>query len=382
MRFALGVRFQTAAKAARFSAFGDMPMTRSLALALAILFGFMPALALADGSDEDNAVALVTLADLKKGSLPVTVTAYGQVQPGDTAQQSIGAQLSVRVSQVMVKAGEQVPAGTQLLTVVPSPESAAAYKQAKLALRLAQELVDRGKATTQLHLMTQSDLARAEKDLEGAKSDLAVLEEEGASGPVTLKAPFDSIIMKVDNGPGTVVAQGAPLIELAKPDGLVVEVGVIAAEASSIVPGQEVSIKPLSGAEALTGKVLAREVVIDSTTGLVPVQISFPLGKMLAGEMVQTTITTGAAEGYVVPHEAILVDDDGSNFVWQAEDMAANKVKIKIVDAGGDKDVIAGDDLDPKAQVVLTGNKQLDDGTKMRVADSDAGTDSNAKDAK
>jgi membrane fusion protein, multidrug efflux system len=359
-------------------------MTRSVALALGLFAGLAPVLALADGADEENATALVTLTDLKKGSLPVTVNAYGQVQPGDTAQQSIGALLSVRVSQVMVKAGEQVPSGTQLLTVVPSPESAAAYKQAKLALRLAQELVDRGKATAQLHLMTASDLARAEKDLEGAKSDLAVLEEEGAAGPVTIKAPFDSIIMKVDNGPGAVVAQGAPLIELAKPDGLVVEVGVIAAEASSIVPGQEVSIKPLSSTAALSGKVLAREVVIDPTSGLVPVQISFPLGKLLAGEMVQSIITTGSAEGYVVPHEAILVDDDGSNFVWQAEDMAATKVKIKIVDAGGDKDVIEGDDLDPKAPVVLTGNKQLDDGTKMRLADSDsgAGADSNAKETK
>ena len=126
-------------------------MTRSLALALGLFIGLAPALALADSSDEDNATALVTLADLKKGSLPVTVSAYGQVQPGDAAQQSIGAQLSARVSQVMVKAGEQVPAGTDLLTVVPSPESAAAYKQAKLALRLAQELVDRGKARLNQH---------------------------------------------------------------------------------------------------------------------------------------------------------------------------------------------------------------------------------------
>jgi len=41
---------------------------------------------------------------------------------------------------------------------------------------------------------------------------------------------------------------------------------------------------------------------------------------------------------------------------------------------------LEGDDLDVKAPVVLSGNKQLDDGTKMRVAENDA--DSNAKDAK
>jgi membrane fusion protein (multidrug efflux system) len=354
-------------------------MTRSIVLALGLCIGFTPIFALADEPDEADAVALVTLADVAKGSLPVTVTAYGQVQPGDTAQQSLGAELSVRVSNVMVKAGEQVPAGTPLLTVVPSPESSAAYKQAKLALRLANEIVERDRSTAKLHLLTESELARAEKDLEAAKSDLEVLEEEGAAGPNTLKAPFEAIVMKVDSGPGSVVAQGAPLVELAKPDGLVLEVGVVAAQAASIVSGDEVTIAPLSGAEAMSGKVLAREVVVDSTTGLVPVQISFPLGKLLAGEMARAVITTGSADGYVVPHEAILVDDDGSNFLWQAVDMEAKKVKVHVVVAGGDKDVVSGK-INAKAQIVLSGNKQLDDGTKMRVADNDA--DSNAKDAK
>ncbi len=356
-------------------------MTRWIAPVLGFCIGILPSLALADGADEVDAVALVTLADVKQGSLPVTVTAYGQVQPGDTAQQSIGAELSVRVSNVMVKAGEQVPAGTPLLTVVPSPESSAAYKQAKLALRLANEIVDRDQATAKLHLLTAADLARAEKDLEAAKSDLAVLEEEGAAGPRTLKAPFEAIVMKVDSGPGSVVAQGAPLVELAKPDGLVLEVGVVAAQAASIAPGEAVTVMPLSGASALSGTVLAREVVVDSTTGLVPVQISFPLGKLLAGEMARAIITTGDAKGYVVPHEAILVDDDGSNFLWQSNDMEAKKVRIHVVAAGGDKDIVDGK-INAKLQVVLSGNKQLDDGTKMRVADSDAGPDSNAKDAK
>jgi membrane fusion protein (multidrug efflux system) len=359
-------------------------MTRSIVLALGLCIGLAPVVALADDADEADAVALVTLADVAKGSIPVTVTAYGQVQPGDTAQQSIGAPLSVRVSNVMVKAGEQVPAGTKLLTVVPSPESSAAYKQAKLALRLANEIVERDQATAKLHLLTASDLARAEKDLEAAKSDLAVLEEEGAAGPNTFTAPFDAIVMKVDSGPGSVVAQGAPLVELAKPEGLVLEVGVVAAQAASIVSGNDVTIAPLSGATPLSGKVLVREVVVDQTTGLVPVQIEFPLGKMLAGEMARAVITTGSAEGYVVPHEAILVDDDGSNFLWQSIDMEAKKVKIHVVAAGGDKDVVEGK-INAKAQIVLSGNKQLDDGTKMRVADNDAdakGGDSNAKDQK
>jgi membrane fusion protein (multidrug efflux system) len=385
MKPTLGALFRDSACHALPSASGDTLMTRLIVLALGLCIGFTPVFAMADEPpDEADAVALVTLADVTKGSLPVTVTAYGQVQPGDTAQQSIGAPLSVRVSNVMVKAGEQVPAGTPLLTVVPSPESAAAYKQAKLALRLANEIVERDRATAKLHLLTESELARAEKDLEAAKSDLAVLEEEGAVGPNTFKAPFDAIVMKVDNGPGSVVAQGAPLIELARPEGLVLEVGVVAAQAAAIVRGNAVTIASLSGGASLPGEVLVREVVIDPTTGLVPVQISFPLGKLLAGEMARAVITTGDAEGYVVPHEAILVADDGSNFLWQAVEMEAKKVKIRVVVAGGDKDVVTGK-INAKAQIVLSGNKQLDDGTKMRVAENDAdakGADSNAKDQK
>src|ERR1700730_16224609 len=106
MKPTLGALFHDSACHAPPSASGDTLMTRLIVLALGLCIGFTPVFAIADEPpDEADAVALVTLADVTKGSLPVTVTAYGQVQPGDTAQQSIGAPLSVRVSNVMVKAG-------------------------------------------------------------------------------------------------------------------------------------------------------------------------------------------------------------------------------------------------------------------------------------
>lgn len=343
-------------------------MTRWIAPALALSLALCPLLAQAD--DSDNASALVTVAKLEQGSLPTTVTAFGQVQPGDTAQESVAAPLSARVGTVHVRAGMQIKEGTPMVTLIPTPETAAAYKQAKLAVRLADEVVQRDQDMVKAHLLPQVELSKALKDASDAKSTLAIMEAEGAAGPNPLKAPFDAIVTKVDAGPGAILQQGSPVIELAKPNGLVLEVGVVAAKAAQIAPGDEVTITPLGSTESFQGKVLSREAMLDTTTGLVPVQISFPLDKMLAGEMARAVITAGEAKGYIVPHEAVLVDDDGTIFVVQAVDMAAKKVAVQVLTQHGDKDVITSDDLDPNAPVVLKGNHQLDDGTKLRLAEA------------
>jgi len=90
----------------------------------------------------------------------------------------------------------------------------------------------------------------------------------------------------------------------------------------------------------------------------------------LAGEMAQADIITGDASGYVVPHEAILVDDSGNPYVVQAVDMVAKKVSVRVLVAEGDQDVVDGP-LDPAAPVVLAGNHQLDNGMRMHLANPD-----------
>ena len=88
--------------------------------------------------------------------------------------------------------------------------------------------------------------------------------------------------------------------------------------------------------------------------------------------MAQAAITTRQLRGYVVPHEAVLVNDSGSPYVVQAIDSVARKVPVRILDAHGNQDVIQGK-LDAHAPIVLTGNYQLDDGMKVRLADSAPG---------
>lgn len=325
--------------------------------ALALASCLVVAAAAAQADDSDNSSALVKLTNMKQGSLPTYVTAFGQVEAAATAREAITAPFGARVQVVAIQTGQVVTAGTPLVTVVPGPDTKAAYK-------LAKDTYDRTAQLAKAHLATAGDLAKAQ-------SDLSVLQEEGASGPLTIKAPYDAIVLKVDAAQGAIVSHGDPLLEIAKPTGLVVKVGVDPAQALSVKAGDAVTLTPFSGAgESVQGKVNVRSAVINADTGLVPTEISFPAGKLLVGEMIRARIQNGEQSGLIVPHSAILVDDDGTVFVVQADHMAAKKIAVQVLASDGNQDVISGDDLDPKLQVVLTGNKQLDDGTKLRTADA------------
>ncbi len=332
-----------------------MTIRKFSALALALVLVFAAAAARADGSD--NSSALVKITQMKQGSLPVTVTAFGQVQPAASARENITAPFGARVANVDVQVGQRIAKGTPLVTVAPSLETKAAYK-------LAKDTLGRTRSLAKAHLATAGDVAKAE-------SDFSVLQDAGASGPNTLKAPYDAIVLKVDAAQGAIVARGDALIELAKPDGLVVKVGIDPGQAMSVKAGNAVALTPLSAsAPPVEGKVALRSEVINADTGQVPVQIDFPAGKLLIGEIVRAVITASERSGFIVPHSAILVDDDGTVYVVQDVDGAGKKVAVEVLATKGDEDVIAGDDLDAKAPIVIEGGHQVDDGTKLRVAEA------------
>ena len=87
--------------------------------------------------------------------------------------------------------------------------------------------------------------------------------------------------------------------------------------------------------------------------------------------MAKASITTGATRGYVVPHEAILVNGAGAPYVVQSVHMVARKVAVRILGHDGASDVVSGA-LDPKAPLVLSGSYQLDNGMRMRTAEGSA----------
>lgn len=344
---------------------------RSLAGVAYLILSAAMALSLARADDagdsNSNPSVLVTLSPLQKGSLPSVVIGYGTVGAANSGRKTLMAPEGAVVGRLFVRLGEQVPAGAPLLELAPSPASSAAYLQAKSALTVARQLVASTGRLASLHLATAQQVAEARKSESDARAQLRALDTVGAGGPRVVRAPFPAIVTALTASAGAIVAEGAPLMDLAAPGRLVLTVGVVPAQAGGIHPGDPAEVTLVGGEQPVTARVLLRGAVAESDTGLVPVEVALPSGKFLPGEMAEAAITTGERHGYVVPHAAILVNDSGHTYVVQAINGVARKVAVRVLDARGEQDVITGA-LDAHAPLVLTGNYQLDDGMRVRLA--------------
>jgi membrane fusion protein, multidrug efflux system len=317
----------------------------------------------------DNApTALVRLTRLHKGSLPRIVTAYGRVRPDSASRLCVMAPLSAVVDAVYVRLGEEIAAGAPLVRLGPSPQTASAYTQAQSAVSLAADLVQRTRTMLAQHLATAQTLATAQKSAADARAALTALAAQGAGGAQILHAPFHAIVTALSTSPGAIVAAGSALLDLARPNGLVLEVGVVPSEAAAIRTGDTANVTALGARGPVPGKVQLRGAAVDPSTGLLPVEIGLPSGALLPGEMASAGIVTKQVPGYIVPHAAILVDPKGTTYVVQAVGGVAKEIPVRVLAADGEQNVVAGP-FDPAAPLVLAGNYQLTDGMKVRVGD-------------
>ncbi len=335
-------------------------------LAAATLVALRPAPAAAAAPPGPS--ALVTLTRLTEGSLPSVLTVYGTVRASNTGGEALMAPASAVVGAIDAHLGQSVRAGAPLVTLLPSPGASSAYAQARSALMVAGELVKNTRRLFTLHLATSQQLAQAEKAQIDARANLRALATSGAAGPDVLRAPFTAVVTALSVHTGDIVSEGSPILTLAAPDRLVLAAGVVPALAPRIHAGDFTVVKATGSDRWLRGHVVLVGAATDPATGLVPVQVALPPGAFLPGEFAAARITTAQVHGYVVPHRAILINSSGATYVVQAINGIARKVPVRVLGANNARNVISGA-LDPRAPLVLTGNYQLDNGMRIRVAD-------------
>lgn len=333
---------------------------------IALALGIAPSLICGIAAADVTPSVLAKLAPLRQGALPRVITVYGQVGPDSAARHALIAPLQAAVSNVFVRAGEPVKKGQKLVELTPSPSSVSSYEQAKSALSVATNLVQRTRSLVASHLATEQELVQAEKDQADARDTFNALSAQGAEGVHDITAPFDAIVTQLQATPGETVSEGALLVELVQPNGLMLTAGVVPSEAMSVDTDDSVMLTPIGGGKPIQGKVAFRGSFVDAASGLVPVDVGMPQGEALLGEMFRADIDIGYVKGYVVPHHAVLVDDAGMPYVVQSDKLIAKKVMVQVLDSAPGQDVIAGP-LDPSMPLVVAGAYQMDNGTQIRV---------------
>jgi RND family efflux transporter MFP subunit len=314
-----------------------------------------------------TATAQVQVAPVKRGSLPRTLTVFGSVASSTATRQSVVAPVAARVAEIKVRLGESVAKDAPLMVLEPTPATTLVYAQAKSALKVAIDQLARARTMVDQHLATAQQLGDAEKAESDARAALQALEAQGATGANVVRAPYAATVTALSTSVGSIVDVGGALLELARPSALVLAAGAVPISARQVAIGNKASVTAIGGGDPINGRVSLRGAAVDPASGLVPVEITLPSDSLYPGETASAQITTGQLSGFVVPHAAVLLSDEGDTYVVQDVNGVAKKVPVKVLGRQEDQDVIDGQ-LSENTPLVLGGNYQVDDGTKVQIA--------------
>jgi RND family efflux transporter MFP subunit len=324
-----------------------------------------------DGNGEAAAsspsVAVTTAMPVQRG-FHDSVEAYGTAAGDPRHARILGLAHGGQVVAVLASVGQAVHAGAPLLRIVPDPATRQAWTQARSALTLARDELQRTAALAARHLATRSQLAAARKAVSDAQAALAAQRAlGGAQATNVLTAPADGVVTQVQARLGERFAANAPLLTFVPVGSLLAQLGAPPDQATRIATGMPVDVHAVYGDASGQGRVSMAGSAIDPQTHLVPVQVALPAmlaAKLAPGAALQARIETTKYTAWAVPRAAVL-HDDGGDYLFQLDHGRARRVAVRLRHPGGDSVGVLGK-LDAKLPVIVQGAYELDDGMAAR----------------
>lgn len=312
--------------------------------------------------------ALVQVAAMKREPLAQRLTAYGVIEADPAASVGMSFPVAGRVARLWVASGQFVKRGQPLIELATDPTAAAAYRQALAAVEFARGELARLESLSARRLATRSQVAAARKRLADAQATLSAQRKLGAQHEhATLKAPFDGVVTTLSARLGDRVRAGAPLLLLAKTDGLLARLGVEPEDAARVTAGMPVHLASVFGRATVDVKVSQVHGVVNPRTRLVDVMAR--LGgagarRLMPGMQVRGEITLSSQTGWVVPRAAVLRDARG-DYLFQIAGGHARRVDV-VTGTRTDRLIHVSGPFDPKLPVVVMGNYELKNGMAVR----------------
>jgi RND family efflux transporter MFP subunit len=335
--------------------------------AAAFALGFTLAFAAGSHAAEAPSV-LVKTAQMKRQALAETLAGYGRVSPDIGSTVNINLPRPGQVTRLLASPGEVVKAGTPLAEFGTASAAALAYRRAENALSLAREDLKRTRQMTAERLATQSQLAAARKALADAEAALQAQRALGAGrASARLRAPFDGIVVNVPVAQGDRLAAGATVMQIARGNGLRVDLGIEPEDSGKVKAGMPVRLSSVfDSRRTLEAKVSQVHGMVDPRTQLVDVVVRLHDGQFIPGMQVRGEITLTSASTWTVPRPAVLRDARGA-YIFQVKNAHAQRVAVQT---GVETDRLTGirGDFDPALPVVVSGNYELEDGMAVREA--------------
>jgi membrane fusion protein (multidrug efflux system) len=323
-----------------------------------------PDSAATQSADAVEPTATVQTVPIQVGHLTREVTAYGSVIAEASEVTVLSVPFESRVTRVIVKPGQAVIAGSELIEISPSPDTQLQFSQAQAMLESAKKDLAQTQARFNDRLATNQELLQAEQALNQAQLKVDSFKKSGADGPQKLKVDISGVVSKVDVQLGQVVPTGGPLVEIAGQNHIQVRLGVESDDAAKLTIGEAVDLALVHSDtnNHVVGSVQLITERVNPDTRLVDVYISLPRNApMLLEGFVRAKLTVASADGLILPRNAVLPDDNDL-VLFTVKDDKAVKHKVAIVLESGDRVVVKSEDIKEGDSAVVVGNYTLEDG--------------------
>jgi multidrug efflux system membrane fusion protein len=332
----------------------------------------------------------VTVATVTQKTMPVEVTAVGNVEAISTIQ--IRAQVAGEVKELRFKEGDFVTKGQVLLTIDPRPyEAALAQAKATLARDKATGAYNRAQAQRYKTLFDQGVVPAEQVDSVTSAADAGdaiVNADEAAVKTAELNVEYCTITAPLDGRTGTIMVKQGNLVKVADVPIVVInqvnpiyvnftvpqqfwpdikeDVDRRALRVSATIPQD--SGKPAAGTLTFVDN------IVDSTTGTIHLRGTFEntQNRLWPGLYVNVLLTLSQqANATVVPAHAI-VGTQNASYVYVVKRDNTVEQRTVVPNRTIENDTVVDKGLRPGEVIVTDGQINLLPGAKIEIKNADA----------
>lgn len=296
----------------------------------------------------------VDVAVVEPGVLVDSVRVVGTARSNQSV--TVTGEIAARIAEMQIEEGALVEKGAVLVRFA-NAEIAADLAGARSALKLAQQVYDRGVATRQKGLVTQARTEELAQAVTTAEAEVRQL--EARIGKFTLRAPFAGRLGLKQASVGALVQPGEPIVTLDDISVIKLDFDVPETALGALHPGQTVLARSSAyPGRSIEGVVSTIDTRIDPETRSVTVraEIDNADGLLRPGMFLTIELVYGRSENALMaPEESVLVFDGGA-FVFTVKDGKAERQPVSLGRRRpGLVEILDG--LSP-ADVVITGGVQ------------------------
>lgn len=339
---------------------------------------------------KEESLIRVQTAKVEKKNLTMKTTLSGKIKP--IKESSIVPKMPGKVTNVHVEIGNRVQKGDilfkldqkDLLNAVKTSE--AAYNTSLANLKLTQEKMDnnkknyeRNKALYEQGALSkqqfeQSELSASEAQLNLVKAQLeqARVSLENAKSKLSdciITAPISGFITSVNITEGELASSGAPAVNIADLDTVLIETSISEHLINKVHTGDEVDVLVKSASkEPLKGKVSALSPAPTKNGLTYPMKITLENKEAFikAGMFAEIRIVSDHKKNIIaIPSDSVVVKDGNEVVFVIHENQALTKDVSLDLDNGQYVEVTKG--LKEGDMIVVKGQNYLDEGNKVKI---------------